>query len=151
MPPVPALDELRFVFDEDSRGFGLWLSKLRKDMTCVGAEPVAGLLPLGTPDPEWIPVVADRGWIAVTKNSRIRTQPQEAALAVQYGLRVVCLMEPVRSATRWDFARMVMRHWDAVDDLRTHSGAAWLAVYRDRVRLRPFQPGTPERARDGHL
>lgn len=151
MPPVPTPDEIRFVFDEDSRGFGLWLSPLRKDMTCVGADPVAGLLPLGTPDPEWIPLVAERGWVAVTKNSRIRTQPQEAALAVQHGLLVACVMEPVKNATRWDFARMIMRHRDAVADLSTHSEATWLAIYRDRFRLRPYQPGAPERARDGHL
>lgn len=145
------IDAVRFIFDEDSRGFGLWLSKLRLDMTCVGADPVVELLPLGTLDPDWIPVVADRGWVAITKNYRIRTQPEEAALAVECGLRVACLMQPVRDANRWDFARMLLRHWDAAADLGSQPSPAWLAVHGDRVRSRDFQPGRPERARKNQL
>lgn len=59
MPAPPVLDDIRFVFDEDSCGFGLWLAKLRKDTTCVGAAPVEKMLPLGILDPDWIPVVAE--------------------------------------------------------------------------------------------
>lgn len=151
MPADPTLDTVRFVFDEDSRGFGLWLARLRRDMACVGSPPVDELLPLGILDPDWIPVVAERGWIAITKNHRIRTQPTEASLAVKHGLRVACLMEPNRNADRWDFSRAVFRHWDAIDELSTRTGATWLAVQSDRTRMRPFAPGTPERSRDGRL
>jgi hypothetical protein len=151
MPPTPSLADIRYIVDEDSRGFGMWLSRLRKDMTCVGSEPVDELLPLGTPDPTWIPLVAERGWIAITKNSKIRTQPREAKLAVEHGLRIACLMEPVKGANRWDFAQMVMRHWDAIVALEDREEATWLSVFRDRVKERPFQPGQPERAQTGRL
>ncbi len=151
MPEPPTLGDVRYLFDEDSRGFGLWISRLRKDMTCVGEPPVEVLMPLGTMDPDWIPVAADRGWIAITKNWHIRTQPEEAELAVTHGLRVACLLEPVKNANRWDFSRMVFRHWDAIADLTSRTEATWLAVHRDRVRVRAFQPGMPERSREGHL
>lgn len=151
MAAPPGIDDIRFVFDEDSRGFGLWLSKLRKDMTCVGHAPVDVLLPLGTLDPDWIPVVAGRGWVAITKNAHIRTQPQEAALAVEHGLRVACLIEPLRNANRWDFAQMVFKHWDAIAGLAGENGPVWLNIYRDRVKVLEFRPGEPPRARDGRL
>lgn len=76
---------VRYVFDEDSRGFGLWLSRLRTDMACVGADPIAGTLPLGTLDQDWTPVTAERGWVAIARNARIRTQLEDAALAVDQG------------------------------------------------------------------
>ena len=72
--PVSTVGDVRFVFDEDSRGFGLAVARLRPDMACVGSEPVADLLPLGMLDPEWIPEVAQRGWV-ITKNwHRVRAQ-----------------------------------------------------------------------------
>ena len=151
MAPHPDLGNIRFVFDEDSRGFGLWLSKLRKDMTSVGAAPIEAMLPLGTLDPDWIPIVAERGWVAITKNSHIRTQPEEARSALDLGLRVACLMEPRGHANRWDFAGMVFRHWNAIAELTESPGPAWLAVYEDRVRAREFQPGVPPRAQGGRL
>lgn len=147
----PAHEAIRFVFDEDSRGFGLWISRLRHDMTCVGSEPVTELLPLGTLDPEWIPTVAQRGWVAITKNSHIRTQPEESKLAIEHGLVVACLIEPRRHANRWDFAQSLFRHWDAVEDLASKPGPAWLALNKDRPRSYEFQPGKAPRARPRQL
>lgn len=120
-------------------------------MTCVGAEPVVDRLPLGTFDPEWIPIVAQRGWVAITKNWHIRIQPEESELAIEHGLVVSCLMEPRRNANRWDCSQMVFRHWNAIEDLATNPGPAWLTVHKDRVRRQGYKSGIAPRSRPGQL
>lgn len=149
--PAPSIEDIRFVFDEDSRGFGLAVSRLRSDMSCVGTEPVANLLPLGITDPAWIPLVADRGWVVITKNWHIRTQPAEAALALEHGLVIACLMEPRKNATRWDFAQLIFRHWEAIEGLAANPGPAWLSVHKDRTRPGEYKPGDVPRAPRGQL
>jgi PIN like domain len=148
---VPALSDLRYVFDEDARGVGLWLNKMRTDMTCVGSKPVDKILPLGIKDPEWIPIVGDAGWVVITKNAAIRTHPIESPLAIKHGLRVACLTETTKPTTRWDLARMLLRHWDVVEQLATEAGPSWVSLYSDRTRRRAYEPGQPERARPGLL
>lgn len=149
--PKPGWNDVRFVFDEDARGVGLALVRLRADMTCVGSPPIEHRLPLGTKDPDWIPVVAGAGWVAITKNAAIRTHPQEAPLAFDSGLRVACLVPGRDSAGRWDLARMLMQHWDAVEALHGETGPCWLSIYRDRTRRLPYEPGKAARSAPGRL
>ena len=40
----------------------------------------------GTPDVEWIPVVAGRGWVAISHDERIRYKPNEKAAVLTHGL-----------------------------------------------------------------
>lgn len=103
LPPEPRprpLDGVRFYVDEDVLGLGLALAWSRQDTVVCGIEPLPDDLARGTPDPTWIPVVAARGWIAITGNARIRTHPEESRLAVEAGLRVVASAMRVGGPTR---------------------------------------------------
>ena len=44
-----------------------------------------------TTDVEWIPAIAARGWVAVTKDDRIRYRPLEKELVVESGARLLLL------------------------------------------------------------
>jgi hypothetical protein len=41
----------------------------------------------GTPDAEWLPVVGRRGWIVLTKDTRIRYRPNEKQALLAAGVR----------------------------------------------------------------
>lgn len=149
--PAARLEAVRFVFDEDSRGFGLHLSQLRTDMACIGSRPLASDLPSGTKDPDWIPVLADHGWIAITQNAEIRTHPIEGELARAHGLRVACLMRPEGRGNRWDATRQLLRSWERIEQLMAAPGPGWLSIYWSRTRLQTFEPGKIVRARPHQL
>jgi hypothetical protein len=46
---------------------------------------------LETPDLNWMPEVANRGLIALTRDRRIRTRPAELRIYVEHGIRSVWL------------------------------------------------------------
>lgn len=48
-----------------------------------------------TPDDEWIPEVARRGWIAVSHDARIRYKPNEKDAVLQSGLGLIILVGKV--------------------------------------------------------
>jgi hypothetical protein len=43
--------------------------------------------PQGTPDADWLPVVGRRGWIVLTKDTRIRHRPAEKYALLGAGVR----------------------------------------------------------------
>jgi hypothetical protein len=122
----PDLARVRFFVDEDLAGVGLAMMRLRNDVVVGSHDPVKDFVP--HKDRDWIPVVAARGWVTITNDRRIRTRFDEASAALEYELRVVHLAPPVRDATRWDFVCLLARHWEAVEELTTQSGPAWLAL-----------------------
>jgi|SRR5262245_12374278 len=54
----------------------------------------------GTPDDEWIPVVAARGWVALTKDKAIRRKQSERDKVMTTGLRVFTLPSGSMTASR---------------------------------------------------
>lgn len=142
-PREPDLDKVRFFVDEDLAGLGLGLMRLRKDVVTGSHKPVAGLIP--PRDEDWIRAVADRGWVAITNDRHIRTRHYEAKAALESELRCVCLRPSVRNATVWDFARVLIAHWEAVEQLCASTGPGWLEVRTPRAWRMDYQPGKPPR------
>jgi hypothetical protein len=75
---TPRAAEVRIYIDADILGFGQVIAALRSDVTYPG-DPGAlihkrqrPLCPITSPDildPDWIPEVARRGWLIVTRDS----------------------------------------------------------------------------------
>jgi hypothetical protein len=143
-----SLDEVRFFVDEDLAGFGLAMMQLRNDVVVGSHDPVVELVPRN--DPDWIPVVARQGWVVITNDRHIRTRYHEATPAIEHGLRAVHLAPAGRDASRWDFMRLLARHWDRVEDLAARPGPAWLALRGDRHRYLEYRPGEPPRLPPRH-
>ncbi|MCA1704098.1 MAG: hypothetical protein LC808_12870 [Actinobacteria bacterium] len=87
--------------DEDLSGFGIALMRLRRDVIVGRRPPAVEVVPKD--DPDWIPVVAARGWVVITNDRHIRTRPGEAEQARDAGLLCVCLRPTVKDASSWDF------------------------------------------------
>jgi hypothetical protein len=69
---------LRFYVDESAVGLGKALAAARRDTVHVG-HPLIPECPFGVLDPDWIPVVAERGVVVIGRDKHIRTKPGEVS------------------------------------------------------------------------
>ncbi|MDX2970839.1 hypothetical protein PWY87_32095 [Kribbella solani] len=75
--------------DENTLGLGkLRCRSGRDDVVYPGHEELAEV-PLGTLDLDWMPVVAHRGLVVLTRDRRIRTRPAELRAYSEFGIRSV--------------------------------------------------------------
>lgn len=78
-----------FFTDENALGLGKLLRQSgRKDVVFPGHGSLPEV-PLGTPDLEWMPVIANRELIVLTRDRRIRTRPAELRAYYEHGIRAV--------------------------------------------------------------
>lgn len=99
-----------------------------------------------TPDAEWIQAVAEQGWVAVTRDQRIRYKTNEREAVIASGLRLLVLtgVAPVS-----DLAENFVRTITGIERfLDTHPGP-WIAkVHRPapaELRRNPAALGRVER------
>ena len=80
MTPRPRAAEIRFYFDADVLGVAKVIGQLRSDATYPGdpgavihkrTRPSCPIADTATADHIWIPEVAERGWLIITRDSRI--------------------------------------------------------------------------------
>jgi PIN domain-containing protein len=91
---------VRFYVDADILGLGKLIASLRNDVTYPG-DPGAEIhkrqrppCPITSPDvldPDWIPEVARRGWLIVTRDSAIITNRNEIAAVREHRAKMVAL------------------------------------------------------------
>jgi hypothetical protein len=87
---APVLAPVYFT-DENALGLGKLLRRAgRDDVLYPGHEDLPDV-PLGTPDLDWMPTVARRDLIVLTRDRRIRTRPAELRVYLEHGLRSVWL------------------------------------------------------------
>ncbi len=90
MVPDP-FNDVRYFVDENLLGFYKLLSRSgRTDAVAPGDARIASV-PLGTPDLDWMPVVAAADLIVLSRDRRIRTRPAELAVFRTFGIRSVWL------------------------------------------------------------
>lgn len=137
----PDTGAVRFYVDEDILGLGYGMMWLRHDVSTCGEAPFAEALPRGIKDPEWIPVVAELGLIAITNNRKIRTNPIEAGCAVSSGARVIGLAGKVANGTSWDKVALLTRHWRSIESFIDDNprGPWWLSVTQSGTEPIPYR------------
>jgi len=75
--------------DENTLGLGKLLRRSgRDDVLYPGHEDLSDV-PLGTSDLDWMPIVAERDLIVLTRDRRIRTRPAELRAYLEHGIRSV--------------------------------------------------------------
>lgn len=75
--------------DENTLGLGKLLRRSgRGDVLYPGHEHLPDV-PLGALDLDWMPIVAERELIVVTRDKHIRTRPTELRVYLEYGIRSV--------------------------------------------------------------
>ena len=122
--------QVRFYVDADIRGLGLILANLRNDLT-YPADPGALIhkrqrppCPIASPDvldEDWIPVVAARGWLIITRDSKIIENRNEINAVRDSGAKVVALNQ--RDArTKWGQLEVFMTRWRDIQPLSAEPG-----------------------------
>jgi hypothetical protein len=142
------LDEVTYIVDENLLRLGNGLVAVRNDTARFSRPPVDELLPRGITDPEWIPIVGNRGWVVITNDRRLRTRPQEAQLAITHKLKVIHLHGEVGSRPAWEQMVRVATRWGSIEDQQaaTPEGPWRLSLRRNRAVVMHFAPGAMERA-----
>lgn len=88
-----------------------------------------------SPDEEWIKFVAERDWIAITKDDRIRHRKSEIAAIREYKARVIVVV--AKNATGKEIAEILLRGWRQIARLSAKVPAPFMAkIHRSgRVRM----------------
>ena len=128
MTPRPA--QVRIYVDADIHGLGKILSALRNDVTYPG-DPGAVVrrqkrppCPLTDPamlDTDWIPKVASRGWLIVTRDSRISERRSEITAVRENNAKMVAL-NPQDAQTKWGQLEVFMTQWRQIEALINEPG-----------------------------
>ena len=153
--------QVRFYIDADLLGLGKILGGLRNDVTYPGDLGAVvhkrhrAPCPIASPDvldTDWIPEVAARGWLIVTRDSMILQNRNEIAAIRENNAKMVALNQ--RDAqTKWGQLEVFMTQWRRIEALTSGRGPfIWRGVtYRDdinparpatrtSIRLKPFFP-----------
>ncbi len=75
--------------DENTLGLGKLLRRSGRDDVLYPGHEALQDVPLGTLDLDWMPIVAERELIVVTRDRRIRTRPAELRAYREHGIRSV--------------------------------------------------------------
>jgi hypothetical protein len=111
--------EIRFYFDADILGLAHILVRLRSDVTYPGdagglvhkrQRPPCPITTVKTEDDVWIPEVTKRGWLVITRDSKIQLRRREIQAVREHGARMVALAGDEAKST---FAQMevLMCRW----------------------------------------
>jgi PIN like domain len=139
------LDQVVYVIDENLLRLGNGVAAVRRDTARFSRPPVHELLYAGILDPDWIPIVGDRGGVVIPSDKRLRTRRAEASLAITHKLKAVHLHGDIGTRPAWDQLVRLTSRWEAVERQTGMEGPWWLSLRRDRAVVLPYEPGAPER------
>jgi hypothetical protein len=121
---------VRFYVDADILGLGKLIASLRNDVTYPG-DPGAEIhkrqrppCPITSPDvldPAWIPEVARRGWLIITRDNAIITNRNEIAAVREHRAKMVALNQQ-DARTKWGQLEVLMTRWRDIENLVTEPG-----------------------------
>lgn len=94
-------------------------------------------LPIDAPDEEWIKLVADKGWIALTKDKNIRYRHSELASIKYFGARVVVVR--AKNFTGVDLATLLVKHYQRIQEFAHRTDAPFVAGLDRRGKLSLYQ------------
>lgn len=121
---------LRWFVDETSMGLAKILAIAREDVVHPGHQSLVGV-PTGTPDPDWIPIIAAHGLVVISRDKRIRTKPAELAAFRSARLRVFWIAGK-RDLSNWDNLKLVVKWWDRMEEIvRDRGPGPWFQVLGD--------------------
>lgn len=120
---------VRLYFDADVLGLAKLLCGERLDFTYPGdpghvigrrQRPACPVKP-GAKDPDWIPLVAARGWLIVTRDRRIQDRPAEIDAVQTHGAKMVNLAS-ADAGTKWAQLEVFMSRWRDVERVLDEPG-----------------------------
>lgn len=123
---------VRFCVDESAIGLGLALAAARSDTIHIG-HPLIPECPRGALDVEWIPAVAARGLVVITRDKKLRTKPVEVRALWAHGLRVFCIGGK-KDLSTWEWLGRVVRHWPRMEAIMAERGPGpWIYMLNEKA------------------
>jgi PIN like domain len=122
---TPKAAQVRIYIDADIRGLGLVIGALRNDVTYPGdpgglihkrQRPACPITTTALLDVEWIPQIATRGWLIVTRDNAIIENRNEIAAVRENNARMVALNRH-DAANKWGQLEVFMTRWRDIEDL----------------------------------
>ena len=133
--------EVRFYVDADLLGLAKVLAGLRFDLTYPGDagavihKRVRGPYPItdpATPDSEWLPLVAEQGWLIISRDHNIRENPAERHAVRSSGAKMIALAGG-DAGNKWHQLELVLRHWRRIEALTAETGPFIFSVTYARL------------------
>jgi hypothetical protein len=134
---------IRFYVDADIIGLGKLLIQVRSDVTYAGdpgglgidrkVRPSSPIVP-GALDHQWIPMVAELGWIVITRDRHMLSRPAERFEIIQSGGRHVRLDPSKKQLRKWDQLELLMIRWKSIEAIADNPGPWVYAATRTRLR-----------------
>jgi PIN domain-containing protein len=129
--------------DENTLGLGKLLRRAgRDDVIYPGHESLPDI-PIGTPDLDWMPVIARLDLVVMTRDRRIRTRPAELRAYWEFGIRSVWLGAKQDMGPR-DQVELFLRHEERLRREIVKRGAGPWALAMSSSGLRPLTIREPE-------
>jgi hypothetical protein len=120
---------VRFYVDESATGLGLAMAA--PEVTPHVGHPLIPECPRGALDTEWIPAVAARGLIVITRDKKLRTKPVEIRALWEHWLRVFCIGGK-KDLTTWEWLARVVKHWARMEELIEQRGPGpWIYMLNE--------------------
>lgn len=150
---MPADLEPRFFVDETSLGIARALALVRGDVLHPGHRRLPEI-PTGTPDPIWMPLIAERNLVVISRDKHIKSKPAELAAFRTYGLRAFWISGP-KDLGNWETLVRIVHWWNEMERLiRDRREGPWFyalnatgvaeIVVVDRVK--PARSAPPQKA-----
>lgn len=121
---------VRFYFDADVLGVAKVVAGLRSDVTYPGdrgatihrrTRPACPVTTPAVPDEVWIPEVAHRGWLIITRDRHIQDHPAEIAAVRDHDAKMVAL-SAADAGSVWNQLEVVMTNWRRFEHLASQLG-----------------------------
>ncbi|HET6836016.1 MAG TPA: hypothetical protein VFH30_19295 [Acidimicrobiales bacterium] len=134
-PPKRAT--VRFYFDADILGLAKVVAPLRADFTYPG-DPGAVIhkrkrepcpIQPGAYDLDWLPHVAGRGWLIITRDRNIKENRAEIDAVIAHGAKLVALASP-DARNKWAQLEVLMTQWRRIEELQELPGPFVYEAYR---------------------
>lgn len=127
-----------FFIDESMLSIAKALRAVRDDVLYPG-HAECPTIPLGAKDVYWLPVVGRADWVVIMRDKRIRRRPAERQRFLEHGVRAFCLTG-AGNQTSWQMLRLLVRHWDRIEEAATQPGPFIYAVTAGGVSAQPVAP-----------
>lgn len=123
--------------DENALGMAKILNRAGRTDFLYPGHPDLPEVPLGALDLEWMPIVGSRGFIAITRDRRIRTRPAELDAYLTHGIRSVWIgaKQDLRAHEQAD---LFIKHEERLQREIIKRGAGPWALAMNRSGLRPL-------------
>lgn len=128
--------------DENALGLGKLLCRAGRDDVLFPGHPSLPEVLLGTLDIVWMPLIAARGLVVLTRDKRIRTRPAELRAYLECGIRSVWIGAK-RDLAPQDQVDLFLRHEARLQREIVKRGDGPWALALGETGLRPLRLDAP--------